>query len=154
MSKKLIVMTPSESRTEFFRRRRILLEKKRELILREKPDPKPITTAVFVPTIGEQVQRFTSLSQVGLSYDDIPDDDFQDYLDDLPDRGLSPYENPSEINDQHWDVRSLPKSFVDKVKEKVKDKSPKKPTDKQSGPDQTPPIGKGQTAPQAKPEAN
>lgn len=148
-NKQLITMTASESRTDFFRRRRLLLEQKRPLILREVTDSKPLTTALHVPTIGEQVQRFTSLSKVGLSYDDgVPDDDFLDYLDDLPDRGLSPHEDPREVY-YNSDLDSLPKSFVDKVKSKIKDKAPKK----QSGPDQTPPIGEGQTAPQAKPEA-
>lgn len=56
------------------------------------------TFPLRLPTINDQVREFTRLGiekNAQLGYDeDLHEDDFQDHLDDLPDEGLSPHEEP------------------------------------------------------------
>lgn len=61
-------------------------------------DPTPMTVTLRLPSMAERVAEFTRLGQPELQYDDdLEDDDFLDHLDDLPENGLSPHEDPSSV---------------------------------------------------------
>jgi len=61
---------------------------------REIPDPRPLTVAVKLPTLGQQFANFTRLGELRQAemFDDLGEDDWNDDFDDLPDEGLSQHE--------------------------------------------------------------
>lgn len=94
-------------------------------------DPKPLCVPIQLPTMEQQIRQFTRLgaaARLGLLEDsDLPIDDFQDHLDDLPREGLSPHEEPL------WkqEGREIVNALIKKSKKKSKDAVPadKKPVD-------------------------
>lgn len=103
--------------------------------LRSPRDPNPLTVELRIPTIAERVAEFTRLGRPEGYYDDLEDDDFEDHLDDLPEEGLSPHEDPSFVH-----------RVADAILAKAA-KADKKPVEKKSDPGATPPAAEGGKAP-------
>lgn len=58
-----------------------------------KADPKPLVVPVRLPSIDQRVALYERAGAIRAAfYDEIDPDDFLDYLDDLPEEGLSPHE--------------------------------------------------------------
>jgi hypothetical protein len=76
-------------------RRRLRIDSKGREIL----DSKPLTVPMKIPTIEAQMQEFTRLGvqRYAEHFADPDDDLWDDHLDDLPDEGLSPHEEPENV---------------------------------------------------------
>jgi hypothetical protein len=67
-----------------------------DLLGREIPDPTRAFIAVETLNIQQKMAEFTRLAdQQRAIYDDLHEDDWNDHLEDLPEEGLSPHEDPS-----------------------------------------------------------
>lgn len=59
---------------------------------------KPVTIPYRLPTIAQRVAEYERLGAIREAmYMDLDDDEFLDDLDDLPEEGLSPFEEPSSV---------------------------------------------------------
>lgn len=95
----------------------------------------PVAVPLRLPTMQEQIDKFTRIGNLRreMYYDNLPDDDFEEHLDDLSEDGYSPHEI-AEIKSRRVvrvkKVADKDQPKPQKVEAETKNKSKEKQPDK------------------------